>query len=144
MSVRYDVKPLDPSLYFLDPRIANLFKASTGIQDDEELKAHILKVQEAAYRVSQGTSHSVTTLITAPTSPTRIHAYGYSHLRGASGPPPPLEEPDGPVFMRRLAVPEVPSYREVLNLGRNGGDKILLEIGTGCQSSPTSFCLKIN
>ena len=51
MSLDYVIKPLDPSLYFLDPKLEKLFKTSTGIQDDEELKAHIMKVQKEAYRV---------------------------------------------------------------------------------------------
>lgn len=49
--VNYERKPLDPSLYYLDPRLAKLFKLSTGIYDDAQLKAHILKIQEEAYSV---------------------------------------------------------------------------------------------
>jgi len=44
--------PLDPSMYYIDPRLAHLFKHSTGIQDDEQLKRHILKIQAEAYEVS--------------------------------------------------------------------------------------------
>ncbi|KAF8592302.1 hypothetical protein K439DRAFT_1324781 [Ramaria rubella] len=46
----YDRKPLDPSLYSVDPRLARLFKSSTGIQDDEALKVHILRIQAEAYQ----------------------------------------------------------------------------------------------
>ncbi|KAF8520668.1 hypothetical protein JB92DRAFT_2894244 [Gautieria morchelliformis] len=47
--VNYDRKPLDASLYSIDPRLAKLLKASTGIQDDAQLKAHILRIQKEAY-----------------------------------------------------------------------------------------------
>jgi hypothetical protein len=50
--VNYDRKPLDPSLYSLDPRLARLYKRSTGIYDDAQLKAHILRIQSEAYAVS--------------------------------------------------------------------------------------------
>lgn len=45
------VKPLDPNLFSLSEEAATFFKASTGINDDEELKKHILITQEMAYRV---------------------------------------------------------------------------------------------
>ncbi|KAK0459013.1 uncharacterized protein EV420DRAFT_1541853 [Desarmillaria tabescens] len=43
--------PLDPSLYALTEGEAAFFKAETGIQDDVELKNHILATQEAAYKI---------------------------------------------------------------------------------------------
>jgi len=83
MSLDYVVKPLDPSLYFLDPKLEKLFKTSTGIQDDEELKAHILKVQDEAYRVRYKiVFSSVDTLISSTTSLFHILAFGSSLLQG--------------------------------------------------------------
>ncbi|KAL4071856.1 hypothetical protein J3A83DRAFT_4371831 [Scleroderma citrinum] len=49
--VHEDAAP-DPSLYYLSPDEATFFKATTGINDDEELKAHILMAQEKAYKVA--------------------------------------------------------------------------------------------
>ena len=45
--------PLDPTLYDLsqDPDALAFFKQQTGITGDEELKKHILHVQETAYNV---------------------------------------------------------------------------------------------
>ncbi|KDQ63332.1 hypothetical protein JAAARDRAFT_29353 [Jaapia argillacea MUCL 33604] len=43
--------PLDSSLYSLDEAELAFFKAQTGIQDEEELKKHIIAVQEKAYKV---------------------------------------------------------------------------------------------
>ena len=42
---------LDPSLYKLGDEEAAFFKQSTGIQDSEKLKQHILQVQKEAYAV---------------------------------------------------------------------------------------------
>lgn len=47
-----DTSPIDPVKYSLSPEEAEFFKATTGINDDEALKAHILSVQEKAYKVS--------------------------------------------------------------------------------------------
>jgi hypothetical protein len=46
-------RPLDPDLYHLprDRDALEFFKSQTGISDDEELKKHILQVQEEAYNV---------------------------------------------------------------------------------------------
>ncbi|KAI0336237.1 hypothetical protein GY45DRAFT_1316357 [Cubamyces sp. BRFM 1775] len=43
--------PLDPSLYSIEDDALEFMKASTGIQDPEELKKHILAVQEEAYAI---------------------------------------------------------------------------------------------
>lgn len=43
--------PLNPSFYKLDDQEARFFKLMTGIQDDAELKEHILRVQAKAYSV---------------------------------------------------------------------------------------------
>jgi len=92
--VKYERKPLDSSLYFLEPDVARLFKASTGIQNDKALKTHILKVQEEAYR-----------------------SFPYPCIRLFS--------------FTRMTVPELPSYKEILKIGKERDDAILLEIGSG-------------
>ncbi|KAK0459029.1 uncharacterized protein EV420DRAFT_1479667 [Desarmillaria tabescens] len=45
-------RPLDPSLYYVlvDDEVA-IIKSQTGIEDDEELKRHILAIQEEAYKL---------------------------------------------------------------------------------------------
>jgi len=42
---------LDERCYYLTDEERTFFKQQTGIQDDEELKAHILEVQAEAYKV---------------------------------------------------------------------------------------------
>ena len=44
-------KALDERLYDLHDEERSFFKDQSGIQDDEELKAHIFQVQAEAYKV---------------------------------------------------------------------------------------------
>jgi hypothetical protein len=80
--VNYDRKPLDASLYSIDPRLARLLKASTGIHDDAQLKAHILRIQKEAYDVS---THSPVSLSQGahyvPHSLSHTRAFDFSHSR---------------------------------------------------------------
>ena len=43
---------LDSSLLELNPEEEAFFKSETGIHDTEELRKHIIEVQEDAYKVS--------------------------------------------------------------------------------------------
>ena len=52
---RWDL-PLDTSLYAPDEEEKAFMKTTTGIQDDEELKAHILGIQTKAFTVRGGFS----------------------------------------------------------------------------------------
>ncbi|KAG7448619.1 uncharacterized protein BT62DRAFT_717960 [Guyanagaster necrorhizus] len=45
------LRPLDPSLYVLADDEVVFIKSQTGIDDDEELKRHILAIQEEAYKL---------------------------------------------------------------------------------------------
>ena len=49
---RWDL-PLDTSLYAPDEEEKAFLKTTTGIQDDEELKAHILGIQTKAFTVRE-------------------------------------------------------------------------------------------
>jgi hypothetical protein len=42
---------LDESLYSLNPEETAFYQAQTGIQDEQELKAHIMSVQRQAFAV---------------------------------------------------------------------------------------------
>ncbi|KAJ7590102.1 hypothetical protein C8J56DRAFT_588842 [Mycena floridula] len=46
-----DRPPLDPSLYVLEDDQLGFFKSQTGIDDEEELRAHVLAVQAKAYEI---------------------------------------------------------------------------------------------
>ena len=45
--------PLDDTLYTLGEEEIAFFKSQTGIDDEEELKRHILRLQKEAYEVRQ-------------------------------------------------------------------------------------------
>ena len=50
--VKPDTEPLDAA-YGLSPEQATFFKAQIGINNDDDLRTHILEVQESAYKVSK-------------------------------------------------------------------------------------------
>ncbi|KAG1781672.1 hypothetical protein EV702DRAFT_1177384 [Suillus placidus] len=53
--VKFDtasVLAVDSSLYSLSPAQAAFFKTQTGINDDEDLKRHILEIQAKAYKIA--------------------------------------------------------------------------------------------
>ncbi|KAF8529367.1 hypothetical protein JB92DRAFT_3081360 [Gautieria morchelliformis] len=49
--VDWNVLPLNPDLYWILDTEKEFFKAHTGIQDDEELKQHVLDIQSLAYSI---------------------------------------------------------------------------------------------
>lgn len=52
MAQQQPVLPLDERLYKLDNAEITFFKQQTGINDDNELKAHMLSIQAEAYKVT--------------------------------------------------------------------------------------------
>ena len=51
-TIDWNVLPLDPDLYWMLDTEKQFFKAHTNIRDDEELKRHVLDVQDLAYAVN--------------------------------------------------------------------------------------------
>ena len=49
---RQPVLPLDEGLYNLDDTEITFFKQQTGIDDSDELKAHLLSIRAEAYEVT--------------------------------------------------------------------------------------------
>jgi len=49
--LRFHTLPLDDTLLELNPEEEAFFKSETGIQDTEELRKHIVRVQQDAYKV---------------------------------------------------------------------------------------------
>jgi hypothetical protein len=131
--VNYDRKPLDPSLYYLDPRLGELYKKSTGIHDDTQLKDHILRIQREAYNVSSSLPSRLQGGLTIPNLagfPISLHtsfllhkvcARFTHHLMGTY------------IAYNRLGVTECPLYDEVIGQGTGSPDALLLEIGVGCE-----------
>ena len=61
----YVAYPLDEALYSLDGQEAAFFKSQTGIEDDEELKRHILRSQKEAYEVRMSRYYSIARALSA-------------------------------------------------------------------------------
>ena len=61
--LRFNTPALDECLYDLTDEERSYFKKQTGIQDDDELKAHILQVQAEAYKVCDREEISCTNLM---------------------------------------------------------------------------------
>ena len=49
------VAPLDESLYKLEGADLDFYRCATGVEDEEQLKQHILAVQKRAFDVSKDT-----------------------------------------------------------------------------------------
>lgn len=52
-----NMPPIDPSIYNLKGDELAFFKSQTGIQNEDELRHHILDVQAEAYAVCQSYSY---------------------------------------------------------------------------------------
>lgn len=72
------VKPLDPSLYVLDEEEKTFMKATTGIQDEEEVKAHVVSVQTKAFAVCISPLSLNVLYLMEPCSFTNTHAFVFS------------------------------------------------------------------
>ncbi|KIJ67348.1 hypothetical protein HYDPIDRAFT_84252, partial [Hydnomerulius pinastri MD-312] len=90
-----NVSPPDLSLYALalSPDSNVFFKQTTGIMDDEALKAHILKVQNEAYKIAPYPC-----------------IWGFGFLR--------------------VGITANPAYKDIIKIGRERKDAILLDIGS--------------
>ncbi|TFY73959.1 hypothetical protein EWM64_g10053, partial [Hericium alpestre] len=100
---------LDPSLYNLKGDEVAFYKQQTGIQDDEELKRHIIEIQTGAYAV--GASFS-------PVASFRL-TYALNL--------------DIPISLcQKLSLHEIsrlPAYPQALKLGKERPGAILFDIG---------------
>ncbi|KAG8219067.1 hypothetical protein J3R82DRAFT_4824 [Butyriboletus roseoflavus] len=89
--VKPDTEPLDAA-YALSPEQATFFKAQTGIDDDNDLRTHILEVQERAFKI-----------------------FPYSCIRW--------------FMFLQLRITTLPEYEDIIKLGQERPDGILLDIG---------------
>ena len=68
-------KALDERLYDLSDEQRSFFKDQSGIQDEEELKAHIFRVQAEAYKVCTLQSKTSEKLTTEIHAIFQVHSY---------------------------------------------------------------------
>jgi len=104
--------PLDSTLLELNPEEEAFFKSETGIQDTEELREHIIEVQEGAYKVSRHLNKIYTgsNIVLF-----RVQIYPYFCIRGFR--------------FTRFKIARMPAYPRVLELGNSRPDAIFLDIG---------------
>jgi hypothetical protein len=106
--------PFDESLYSLDSEARAFFKAQTRIDDDEDLKRHILAVQKKAYKIFPYPC---------------IHSFGFTWyvlLLASSCMTPYFET-------IRLGITWLPAYERVRKLYKERLGAIFVDIGCGCE-----------
>jgi len=106
---------LDDTLLGLDPEEEAFFKSETGIQDTEELRKHIIEVQEDAYKVTRCSQVYQISSTRISNIVFRDQVYPYPCIRGFR--------------FTRLRIARMPAYPRVLELGKNRPDAIFLDIG---------------
>ncbi|KAI0358975.1 hypothetical protein OH77DRAFT_1518243 [Trametes cingulata] len=108
--IRGRALPLDERLYTIDDEAIEFMKAQTRIQDPDELKKHILAVQGEAYEVFP-----------------YVCIRGFYFLRWATQ---YRDRDDGfDSNLGSLKVARLPAYQQLLALGRERQNAILLDIG---------------
>jgi len=106
---------LDDTLLGLDPEEEAFFRSETGIQDTEELREHIIEVQEDAYKVNRRSRVYQIRYTRIGNIMLRVQVYPYPCIRGFR--------------FTRLKIARMPAYPRVLELGKNRSDAISLDIG---------------
>jgi len=108
--------PLDDALLELHPKEEVFFKSETGIQDTEELRKHILGIQEDAYKVSrtdQIKSARGSNVVL------RAQTYPYPCIRGFG--------------FTKIGIARTPAYPSVLGLAKNRPGAVFLDMGCCCK-----------
>lgn len=106
--------PLNSDLLVLDLDTETFFKAETGIHDTEELRKHVVQVQEDAYKV--GRHHpSPHNLSNVRMGLFRTQVYPYPCIRAFR--------------FARLKIAKMPIYPRVLQLLEDRPDALFLDIG---------------
>ena len=129
--------PLEESLYSLGDAESVFFKSQTGIHDDEQLKKHIVAIQEQAFSVRNNSpsasccqlsytvssyirsirTHAFATTLSQSMAMTRRHCVILTN-----------------VLYDRLKISRISVYDALLELGKQREGAILLDIGCCCES----------
>ena len=107
--------PLGSMSLEITPEEEAFFKSETGIQDTEELKKHIIQVQEDAYKVSRCSRTDRKKSTPGSDIVFRVQVYPYPCIRAFG--------------FAKLRISELPAYPRVLELGKSRQDAIFLDIG---------------
>ncbi len=129
--------PLRPELYGLSEDEAVFYRSQTGIEDDEELKNHILTVQAEAYKASlgphrhQGSGRLNCRSLFVPDTSVSLYTHILfsevcTNFRNCC---PTKRQLRG----SRLGISKHPSYQRFLAIGREREGAIYLEIACCCE-----------
>lgn len=108
------VLPLDGSLLVLDPETESFYKAETGIQDIEELRKHIIGLQEEAFKVNHCPSANLA-LLQVGNIVFCIQVFPYPCIYGFK--------------FAKVKVAKIPAYPSIFELLKNRPGAIFLDIG---------------
>jgi len=111
--------PLDDTLLELHPKEEAFFKSETGIQDTEELRKHILGIQEDAYKVSRCSRTDQVNSTRGSNIVFRAQTYPYPCIRGFG--------------FTKIGIARTPAYPSVLGLAKNRPGAIFLDMGCCCK-----------
>ena len=105
---------LDSTWLELSPQKEAFFKSETGIQDTEELRKHIIHIQENAYKVS---CCSRTTWIKSTDSNTTflVQVHPYPCIQGFG--------------FTAIGIYRMPAYPRAFELRKSRSDAIFLDVG---------------
>ena len=106
---------LDEDWLVLDPETESFFKAETGIEDGEELKKHIIGVQEEAYKASPSVFFRSRLSTQDGNVVFYVQVYPYPCIRGFR-------------FVM-LKIARLPAYPRVFELLKNRPEAIFLDLG---------------
>ena len=143
-------KALDECLYTLNDEERSFFKEQSGIQDDDELKAHIVQVQAEAYKVCNhercmdpGKADHRNSCNICALDPS-LSLYPLLPFRKVSLKSKRDMDAVEIGYSPRLKISRMPSYQDLLKIGKSRKDAIFLDIGSCCENhSNTSISPKM-
>ena len=129
--------PLEESLYSLGDAESVFFKSQTGIQDDEQLKKHIVMIQEQAFSVRNSLLSASCCQLSYTVSPyirfIRTRAFVTTRSQSMAMTRRHCMILTNMVH-RRLKISRISAYDTLLNLGKQKEGAIFLDIGCCCES----------
>ena len=131
--LRLNIPALDEGLYDLTDEERSFFKQQTGIQDDDELKAHILQVQAEAYKVCdrEPDENSCYNLIPGlPKTGFSLPLHPQVPFRKVSTRKRDAETVFEMGHSPRLKMCRLSPYQDLLRTGKSRKEAIFLDIGS--------------
>ena len=127
-------RPLEEKYYSLTPEEVAFFQSYTGIQDEEELKKHILKVQSDAYAVRPGVDADPSDGTELCALGVPVWVYSLFRIHQVRSPTRCTSYTDADdAGLSRLSISRLPAYKGLLQLGRERQGALFLDLGCCCK-----------